>query len=138
MDGSVIINIGLGNYYDDVSEGVLSEDGGKVAAGYYFIHELTHAWEIQNGSWQGYLCDEAIVYKDALTDDSLTLQYTYGSADGSFGDFGPEQKASIVADWFGGIWAFSREHKLTDSRKVMDTIDPYFKFISRHIWPAAD
>lgn len=138
MDGSVIINIGLGNYFTDLSKGVRSEDQGKLPGGYYIIHELTHAWQIQNGSWQGYLCDEAIIYKDALTDNSLKLQYTYGSADGSWGDFSAEQKACIVADWFAGIWLFSRDHAGGDPRKAMDPSDPYFKFISGHIWMATN
>jgi len=138
MDGSVIINLGIGSYFDDASKGVLADDQGQIPPGYYFIHELTHAWQIMNGSWQGYLCDEAIIYKDALTDNSLLLQYTYGSPDGGWGDFSAEQQAAIVADWFAGTWIFSRDHARTDPRKPRDPSDPYFKFISGHIWVKVD
>src|SRR6185312_8549288 len=58
MDQAFIINIGLGSYFADATKGT---SPGNSIPGYIFIHELTHVWQIANGSWQGLMCDEAII-----------------------------------------------------------------------------
>jgi hypothetical protein len=138
MDGSIIINLGIGNYYDDVSLGVIagatSNDPGGVK-GYHFIHEMTHAWEIQNADFaaEGFLCSEGILWKDSLVDNSLTSQYKYGPAGGEWSKaFNVEQRAAIVADWFTGNWFFSN-NKRTDPRIAADPADEYFKYIAGNI-----
>lgn len=133
MDGSIISNLGVGNYFDDLSKGTLAGVVGGDTPGYFFIHELTHAWQIANDSWQSFLCREIGIQIGSIG-GSLLNQYRYGSPDSTWDCFNAEQQACIVADWFAGKWYFSAEHALTDPRTAMDPNDSYFPFIAGHIW----
>lgn len=186
MDGSIIINLGWGNYYDDLTQGVIdnapsvfdssrsyekddvvefngnyyqSKRGSNVnhdpfqdatssspefwteaspasIPGYHFIHEMVHAWEIQNADFagQGFLCSEAMLWKDTIVDDSLKTQYEYGPPGNRFDHaFNVEQRAAVVTDWFFGSWHLSSTPR-RDIRKPQDPDDPYFRYIRDNIW----
>jgi len=137
MDGSIIINLGIGNYFDDASEGTLSDTSirGASVKGYFFVHELTHAWDICNADFgqEGFLCSEVLLW--STSSGSILDSYKYGSASGSWAHaFNAEQRACVVADWFAGKWYFSRDHEQKDPRSPMDTTDAYFRYISGNIW----
>jgi hypothetical protein len=138
MDGSIIIHIGIGNYFDDLTQGTFDPTltGGSVP-GYVFIHELTHAWQISNGFWlgSGFICREIGLRTNATIEGSLKNQYTYGPAGGDWGgNFNAEQQACIVADWFAGAWFYSKDHKVGEPRIPMDPNDSYFRYIRDNIW----
>jgi hypothetical protein len=130
VDGSIILNIGIGNAYDDPINSTANSCN-KVP-GAVFIHELTHAWQITNGSLEGYICGAAIETKVGEVTVGQRRIYSYASADGDWSsDFNMEQQAKIVEEWFGGSQCFALNPRA--SRLPMDANDPYFRYIAGNI-----
>jgi len=121
LDGSVILN--MGDAFDDP---VHYAKGGYSTAGQVFIHEMTHAWQIQAKSFvPGILCKALL----------QTSSYSFGSAGPPWGDFGLEQQAAIVDTWFGKYavgWSTLEDlvAKLADQKALQD---PYFQYIGNNI-----
>lgn len=129
IDGSIIINLGVGNCYSDPVHGVVSFDC-RNRPGQFFVHELTHAWQIANGSWQGLLCGTIGVNLGGIT-KGLVKMYSYGSADVDWSAFNIEQQAVIVEEWFGGTRCFATNRPAT--RTPRDAKDPYYRYIAGNI-----
>ena len=121
LGGSVLLN--LDNAFDDPMH---YADGGYKTKGQVFIHELTHAWQIQTGSFTpGIACKRVFE----------TGSYVPGPAGTAWSEFGLEQQAAIVDHWFGdhaGSWNTIQEviENLTSLPAIQD---PYFAYISNNI-----
>ncbi len=106
LDGTILLNLG------DAAGSPLQRHGGDTYPrdGQLFIHELTHAWQLQHtrfddGYVPGWICNGAV--------DS---GYDPGPAGPPWHSFGIEAQASIVDRWFGGT-------------PPMDPDDQYFRYI---------
>ena len=74
---------------------------GANAVGQLLIHELTHAWQIAHEPFTpSYYCRALSTAVGTVGGDMSA--YSYGSAGPPWGDFGTEQQASIVDEWFAG------------------------------------
>ena len=126
--GPILVNMGDG--YDDPTTYTGKGEGatGVQFPGQLLVHELTHAWQIQNESFAPeYLCRSyatAVGTVKAIGGDNSA--YKYGPPGGDWSSFGPEQQASIVDDWFGG-WGTQVAFA------PMDETSPYFRYIRDNI-----
>lgn len=128
VGNSILVNIDdaiddpttVTNYHDNVE---------YHAPGQVLIHELTHAWQIQHRSFTGLVCGASGTYDyggheagdiDAPADPRSGTWSTR-----SWDDFGDEQQAHLVDDWFG-LYAF-------DLVTSAATSDPAFHFIRDNI-----
>ena len=121
LDGSVIVN--LDDAFDDPMH---YGSGGYPTKGQVFIHELTHAWQIQTKSFiPGVLCKAVFE----------TGSYNFGPAGQPWSDFGLEQQAAIVDTWFGkyaGSWN-TTEDVIANLSLQQAMQDPYFGYIANNI-----
>jgi len=131
VDGSIMVNIGLGTVFDDPT-GSTSGSCGTAARqkGELFIHEMTHAWEIAHSLTEGYICD-AVTAKVGEVTVGQSRIYSYGGADTDWDDFNMEQKASVVEEWYAG--ATCRMRVPQSNRNSADARDPYFHYIQNDI-----
>jgi hypothetical protein len=120
IDGSILVN--MGKNFDHTLEpdvqGTIRD--GYEAPGEVLIHELTHAWQIHYHSFlPGMLCD-ALFNANYVYDRKKVRDHAAWSS-----EFGPEEQASIVNDWFG------------DNTPDLDSVnalnDDRFFYISQHI-----
>jgi hypothetical protein len=121
LDGSVIVN--LNTAFDDPMH---SFDSDYPTKGQSFIHELTHAWQIQTKSFlPGIICKRVFG----------TSSYDFGPAGQAWSEFGLEQQAAIVDAWFGkyaGMWNTIED--VVKNLATQDAVrDPYFGYISNNI-----
>jgi hypothetical protein len=119
--------------YQDPSNAEYGEPGSV------FIHELAHAWQIENNSFFGVIC-------------GMDSNYDYFDARGRLGDtawpsrewgtFNNEQQAHIVDDWYGahvvrddaGMFVFDAKGiPVTDLDGPAALNDPAFHFIRDNI-----
>ena len=94
--------------------------------GEIFIHELVHACQIQHSNMDLILF--ARVFSTKLCGDP----HAYGPAGPAsdfISDFGIEQQAQIVQDWFAG----NKRDGTNQTGKAMDKYSPYFRFIYENI-----
>ncbi|HUF38986.1 MAG TPA: hypothetical protein VMN57_10715 [Anaerolineales bacterium] len=134
LDGSILLNIGREAFADPIRYARDSNKRCKDKPGQMFIHELTHAWQIANGSLEGFICDAAIGSRLGELTAGKRAVYTYGSADGDWSSyFNMEQQASLVEEWFGGTNCSRFDRDSDDPRIAMNTQDPYFRFIAGNI-----
>jgi hypothetical protein len=99
--GAILVNLGKG--YDDPVRytGKGGDKQGISAPGQLLIHELTHAWQIENESFTPeYYCRAVATSTGTLGGDMST--YGYGPPGPPWGSFGTEQQGSIVDQWFAG------------------------------------
>jgi hypothetical protein len=88
--------------------------------GEQFIHEMTHAWQIQNSPSMAEWIPRAIATR-TMHPGSITVP----SENADWDSFNLEEQASVVEYWFGLY-----QSKL-DSDEAQN--DPYFKHIRDHI-----
>jgi hypothetical protein len=117
VDDTILVNLGQGFYGPESFR-----SPGYPVAGQTFIHELVHAWQIAHDSTIKLTID----YIDAQAHGRLA--YRYGRPDRPWGDFGLEQQASIVDDWFAGGYTHM-ESDFAPDRTPMKINDPYYKYI---------
>jgi hypothetical protein len=121
LDGSIVLN--LNDAFDHPMDYASS---GYPTKGQVFIHELTHAWQIQTKSFiPGVLCKAVLE----------TGSYDYGPADQAWSEFGLEQQAAIVDHWFGkyaGMWN-TTEEVIANLATQAAIHDPYFGYIANNI-----
>jgi hypothetical protein len=121
LDGSIILN--MGDAFDDP---VHASSTGYATKGQVFIHEMTHAWQIHTASFvPGILCRKI----------TQTSSYEYGSAGGSWSDYGLEQQGAIVDQWFGRYaWGWTNLQDVINKLSSNDAVtDPYFGYIANNI-----
>jgi hypothetical protein len=117
--------LNLGNALDSPTTAVFPATYPKP--GQIFIHELTHAWQLQHASLEdgfvpGLMCHG--VLNQTLVSDA----YKYGPPGPPWRSFGLEAQAAIVDDWFGGTFATGQEPS-------MDRNGRYFPYIANNILP---
>ncbi len=96
---------------------------GYPKRGQVLIHELTHAWQIQNRTFlPGLLCEDVVTQGHDSFGGSA---YAYGPPGRPWGEFGTEQQGAIVDQWFAGMRA--------QDQTPMDSNDPYFMYIRDNI-----
>ena len=125
---AILVNLGAG--FDDPIgyRGFGDPDNpGQQAPGQLFIHELGHAWQIDTETFLPGLMCEAIAAQLTTLGGNMDV-YRYGAAGQAFSEFNPEQRASIVDDWFAG----SGKQKEFGSA-VEDDRNPYFRYIRDNI-----
>jgi hypothetical protein len=119
VDGSIILNLG-DEAYADPMHFVSSR---YPARGQVFIHEMSHAWQIQTKSFiPGILCDYL----------TKTHTYTVGAAGKAWSDYGIEQQATIVDTWFGTYalnWVDVTDaaRRLASDPALKDSFFPYIQ-----------
>ena len=116
--------VNLGNAHDSPTTAVFSA---YPKPGQVFIHELTHAWQLQHASLEdgfvpGLMCHG--VLNQTLVSDA----YKYGPPGPPWSSFGLEAQAAIVDDWFGGTFATGAEPPLSRNGR-------YFPYIANNILP---
>ncbi|QNK82891.1 hypothetical protein [Nakamurella sp. PAMC28650] len=121
VDGTILVN--LGNAYDAPTTAILP--GSYPVPGQVLIHELTHAWQIENASAAdgyvpGLMCsgifNQAVLGRQA---------YHYGPPGPPWHAFNMESQGAIVDQWFGGN---GLQHA-----PGMDPKSPYYGYIQGDI-----
>jgi hypothetical protein len=134
MDGSILVN--LGPAYSDPQNWF---DDNYTVPGQVFIHELTHAWQIANGSFlPGFIC---IAIETSVQYRLGHNVYLYGPPKPNWTNYGVEQQAHIVDDWFGGtrpkMGGIPNGSNFglnpPNLKPVMDPNDAYFRYIRDNI-----
>jgi hypothetical protein len=120
LDASILVNIG--DAYDAPTTAVFSNS--YPVPGQVFIHELTHAWQIQHASLSdgfvpGLMC-QGILNQTVISDP-----YDYGDAGQPWSSFNMEAQGAIVDQWFGG------NGKQTAPGMNLDS--PYFGYINDNL-----
>ena len=91
------------------------------------MHELTHVWQHQNGMW---------VRTRGLFSNFADYNYSLDSKK-KLSDYGMEQQASIVADYFilktygvaGFIKGIQRDYVRIDNKIDPNTIESIYRFV---------
>ena len=117
--------VNIGNAIDSPTTAVFPR--GYPTPGQIFIHELTHAWQIQHASLQdgfvpGLMC-QGILNQTVVSDP-----YDYGPPGPPWSSFGLEAQAAIVDQWFGGTGKQKGQGSMNKS-------SPYFGYIAGNILP---
>jgi hypothetical protein len=124
VDGSILLNLGPG--YGSPT----TYNGGKT-----FIHELTHAWQINNQMFLPLMMCAAVEHQaeGELVGKNARYKTIYdpGSPGQDWHSYNIEQQAVIVQEWFG------RGMKQTGELKNGETDDPWFRYIAEDIWTGA-
>lgn len=133
----IFLNIGLA-FDDPTAYPGWGHDGYVSAPGQLFIHELTHVWQIVNDSFTPMLFCESLgsgLFAD-LSKVSKDSVYRYGAAGGPWGDFWPEQQASIVCEWFAGFSdpTTADRHRQKQYPPMLESDEnPYYRYIRDNI-----
>ena len=125
---AILVNLGAG--FDDPIgyRGFGDPDNpGQQKPGQLFIHELGHAWQIDTETFLPGLMCEAIGAQLTTLGGNMDV-YRYGAAGQAFSEFNPEQRASIVDDWFAGS---GKQKEFGPA--VEDDRNPYFRYIRDNI-----
>ncbi len=97
IDKKIYVNLATDEGYSKPT--TYQRDHSSDTPGQLFIHELTHAWQIEHGTFL-----PSTVCKGILEQTNYEVGedvYAYGPAGPSWGDaFGNEAQASIVEHWF--------------------------------------
>lgn len=125
VDGYTYLNIG-----DAFDDPLTYTNGSYPIPGQLFIHELTHAWQIQwapaqAGGLPGIVCRGIVNQVNYTVGEEV---YVYGEPDLGWFTFNLEAQAAIVDQWYAGIATAA-----VPIRKAMDVKDPYFHYISDNI-----
>lgn len=124
---TILVNLGEG--FDDPIRYTGKGDPDKPrqqAAGQLFIHELTHAWQIDVATFlPGLMCD-AVLNQSTTLDGDMGV-YDYDRPNRDFARFNLEQQASIVDDWFAG------SGPMQSGEGPMSNKSPFFKYIRDNI-----
>lgn len=121
VDHTIVLNLG-----EAFADPIHYSDGAYPTMGQVFIHELTHAWQIQTKSFvPGLLCKAVFE----------THTYSPGPSDQPWHEKGLEQQAALVDQWFGRHakdWSTTDPviKKLADQKAINDE---YFGYIENHI-----
>jgi hypothetical protein len=121
VDGSILLNMN-----DAFDNPVNYTSVAYPTRGQVFIHELTHAWQIRTKSFiPGLLCKSVFE----------THSYAFSSVGKPWSDFGLEQQAAIVDNWFRDHAAgWSSMEDLVAKLSSQDAIhDPLFGYIANNI-----
>jgi hypothetical protein len=104
-----------------VCMGEMEEDTLQTNRRAVFVHELTHAWQIKHYAFSAELIWEAAINEVKGT----TAAYTYALDGRAWSDYGAEQQARIIQDWYS-IYA-------NDLGSQAALRDPRFPYIQNNI-----
>lgn len=123
LDGSILVN--MGRNYDatlDPDAQQAKRKGAYPKPGQVFIHELTHAWQVQYASFMpGFVCRGVFGDKEYNP-----VQEKIDAGAPWFPTFGVEQQASIIDRWYGAYVGTGLE-----SPPALQ--DPRFRYVSQNI-----
>lgn len=123
VDQSVLLN--LGDAFDDPVGHVEGSGDSYPTRGQVFIHEMTHAWQIQQRRFvPGMMCKAA--FETSSYTPSLGTAWT---------DLGLEQQAASIDQWFNrhaNGWTTFDDVALR-LQSPAATADPAFAYVSNHI-----
>ncbi len=101
--------------------------GSYPTPGELFIHEMTHAWQIQQSTFlAGQICSGIVAQAEYLSGSGV---YSYPPPGQPWHEFGVEQQGAVVDQWFGGIPVYGAPLR----NKPMDILDPYYRYIRDNI-----
>jgi hypothetical protein len=121
-------HISLVNIGDAINNPTTATSGAYPKPGQLFIHELTHAWQIQHASLQdGFV--PGLMCQGILNQTVVSNPYHYGAPGPPWRSFGMESQAAIVDQWFGGTG------KQRTNGGMMDKSSPYFGYIASNVLP---
>jgi hypothetical protein len=96
VDGTILLN--LGNAQEAPLTAVFPP---YPAPGQIFIHELTHAWQIQHAALEdGFV--PGLMCSGILDQAVISNPYGYGPPGPPWSSFSMEAQGSVVDQWFGG------------------------------------
>ncbi|MCO5216945.1 MAG: hypothetical protein M9950_12465 [Thermomicrobiales bacterium] len=115
-DGKTYINLGS-KYADPIG----AVDDTYPVRGELLIHELTHAWQVEQRTFvAGYMCSALV---DQAHNSLFGSAYKYGDAGPDWdGEFSIEQQASVVDNWFAATYN-------SQFYRPMDQGSPYYRYI---------
>ncbi|MCC7342546.1 MAG: hypothetical protein IT170_15800 [Bryobacterales bacterium] len=122
VDNQILVNLGAAAY----ERPALARNPDYPHPGQLFIHELTHAWQIGNGGF------DARYLWDGIIDKIGGGDYRYGPPGPAFSEFGIEEQASLVDEWFAGSLK-NASVPWTNFRPARNEDDPYFRYIAENI-----
>ena len=130
FDNSILIN--LGSAYD-APDPLHHTEGAYPTAGQLFIHELTHAWQIEYADFvPGWFCDAVAVQTRYTFGEDV---YTPGAAGRDWHRFTLEQQGRVVDQWFGTYasgWTDVNDAKAKlNSKNALQ--DPFFPYIANNV-----
>lgn len=127
---AILVNLGAG-FNDPIGYAGFGDPDNpeQQAPGQLFIHELVHAWQIDTETFLPGLMCEAIGAQLTTLGGNMDV-YRYGAAGQAFSEYNPEQRASIVDDWFAGS---GKQARLDEQRAVEDDSNPYFRYVRDNI-----
>lgn len=124
-DGQILVNLASDTAFDNPVSHV---DRNHPRAGQLLVHEVVHAWQIANGTF-----DASFLWRGTVGKLWGHDNYDYGPPGPAFEDFDLEQQASIVDQWFGGSTDHAPPGTFPAGRRPEDPTDPYFRYISDNI-----
>ena len=114
IDGKIYVNLGK-NFSSPLGVSLHYPYPGQL-----LIHELTHAWQINNGSFlPALMCSMLVTQADNTFIDN---EYAYGPPGPPWGGLNPEQQATIVDQWYAG-------NGLSDGWASMDQQNIYYRYV---------
>ncbi|PIT13062.1 hypothetical protein BGI33_00080 [Snodgrassella alvi] len=95
----------------------------KIDDKHFFMHEMVHVWQYQMGMWVALrgACSLLVDYHYALTDDKV------------LSDYGMEQQASIIADYYI-LRDFGYDHWLRKTKQKYKGNKPRNKQLVQDLW----
>jgi hypothetical protein len=134
--GTILVNMGEGFDNPMTYTGAGDERVGIRAPGQLLIHELTHAWQIQNESFTPEYYCRALGTAIGTTGGDMSA-YNYGPAGATWSSYGTEQQASIVDEWFAGnlfpMGVRPVQNQIRFEPMSDDPPNPYFRYIRDNI-----
>ncbi|MGH6612764.1 hypothetical protein [Sphingomonas sp.] len=135
VDGKTYLNLGgqfrngTAHYTDDYA---VASDKQKAL----LVHEMTHAWQIEHGSFlPGIICAGI----ENQVNNTLISDHVYmpGPPSTPWRDFNLEQQAQTIEDWYSGQetqeWRNAVPQLSNVDRAGMQKDDPYFHYVRDHI-----
>jgi hypothetical protein len=128
VDDHILINIGVSDAMFDAP--INTTIKGYGTPGQLLIHELTHAWQIQHGTFvPGWLCtgidEQVLIGKSA---------YNYGPAGADWDSMHNEAQAHIVDEWYAGTGKQKPAKPLPPGvSPLMNPESDYFSYIENNI-----
>lgn len=139
-DGSITINMGPDAMNDPRTYNVGKPNtiGLRKKYGEVFIHELVHAWQIHHSSRDSAFVAAALT--ETICSGGGNDAYRYEiPPQKPFSEYGIEQQASIVSDWYSRYFLGSATNKFLFSSppgSADPKLDPNWRYIAYDIQPA--
>ncbi len=125
IDGAYYMSLGSG--YDDPTN---FTNPAYPTRGEVFIHEMTHIWQMFHGSFiPGFACHAFINQVDVRLGAGDI--YVYGPPTSPWNQFGLEQQAQIVNEWFAGDPTVCAPLRVP--HVCAGPTDPYFHYIANNV-----